>query len=130
MPIELEFRRLPGDYTYYSFTELAPFQRQSQGLGDYCFVCSIPGDYSLMVPADLKITGYSEVETGWQCLAIVGEMAFSVVGVAAMVTSVLAEAGISVLVMSGYKTDYFFLKSHGMVAAIKNLRAAGHQIST
>ncbi len=128
MPVELGFRRLPGEYTYYLFTEMAQLQGQLHDLGDYSFVSSVPGDYSLMVPAAMNIVDYAQAETGWHCIAIVGEMAFSVVGVAAAVTSVLAEAGISVLVMSGYRTDYFFVKSCAMSEAIKSLKAAGHRI--
>jgi hypothetical protein len=57
-------------------------------------------------------------------------MAFSETGVAAAVSSSLAAAGVSVLVMSGYKTDYFFVKSELLDSGVSCLRQSGHQVAT
>jgi hypothetical protein len=119
---------LPGRYSYYSFLSLESLREQK--FNNNAFICSIPGDYSLMVMEDIEVNGFEEVETGWCCMTIPGQMAFSETGVAAAITTSLADAGISVLVMSGYKTDYFFVKSDLLDSGMRCLQEAGHQVVT
>ena len=119
---------LPGRFSYYAFQSLASLKEQN--FGNDAFICSIPGDYSLMIMEGTEVSGFEAVETGWRCMTIPGQMAFSETGVAAAITSSLAAAGISVLVMSGYKTDYFFVKSESLDSGVRCLRQAGHEVST
>jgi len=119
---------LPGCYSFYSFQNLASLKAQK--FDECAFICSIPGDCSLMVMEGIEVREFDTVETGWRCVTIPGPMAFSETGVAAAVTSSLAAAGVSVLVMSGYKTDYFFVKSDLLDSGIRCLREAGHPAAT
>lgn len=115
-------------YCFYLFRDKGALLAQQTG--DNTFVCSVPGDYSLMAPANHSVRDFEESESDWRCLAIVGQMAFSITGVAAEITARLAESDISVLVMSGYKTDYFFVKSEGLALAIEALTSVGHEVIT
>jgi hypothetical protein len=119
---------LSGCYSFYSFQNLASLKAQK--FDECAFICSIPGDYSLMVKEEIEVREFETIETGWRCMTIPGQMAFSETGVAAAVTSSLAAAGVSVLVMSGYKTDYFFVKSELLDSGVRSLRQAGHQVAT
>ena len=119
---------LPGCYSFYSFKNLASLKGQE--FDDSAFVCSMPGDYSLMIMEGTEVRGFEAVEPGWCCMTIPGQMAFSETGVAAAITTSLAAAGISVLVMSGYKTDYFFVKSDLLDSGVRCLQEAGHQVAT
>ena len=119
---------LPGGYSYFSFQSLESLKEQK--FDKNAFICSIPGDYSLMVMEGIEVKGFEAVETGWRCITIPGQMAFSETGVAAAITTSLAASGISVLVMSGYKTDYFFVKSELLDSGVRCLREAGHQVAT
>jgi len=116
---------LPGRFAFYSFESLELLQRQ--GFNNDAFICSVPGDYSLMAPEGAEVSGYEKVENNWCCIMIPGQMDFSETGIAAMITTSLADAHISVLVMSGYKTDYFFVKSDLLDSSMQCLTAAGHQ---
>jgi len=124
----LNLEVLPGSYSYYSFQNLESLTAQK--FDSNAFVCSIPGDYSLMVTEGIEVNGFEAVESGWRCMTIPGQMAFSETGIAAAITTSLAATGISVLVMSGYKTDYFFVKSDLLDSGIRCLREAGHQVAT
>jgi hypothetical protein len=119
---------LPGRYSYYSFLSLESLREQK--FDNNAFICSISGDYSLMILEGIEVNGFEAVETGWRCMTIPGQMAFSETGVAAAITTSLADASISVLVMSGYKTDYFFVKSDLLDSGIRCLQEAGHQVAT
>jgi hypothetical protein len=119
---------LAENFDYYSFGSLLMLQRQKP-FGKF-FTCSLPGDYSLMVESGVELTHFDEVETDWRCISIQGQLLFNEIGVAAQVTSSLASAAISVLVMSGYKTDYFFIKEDCLKRAVSCLVEAGHEFAS
>ena len=57
-----------------------------------------------------NVPDYVRAERGWCCLRIVGKLDFSLVGVIAQLTKLLADANISVFVASTYDTDYFLVR--------------------
>lgn len=69
-------------------------------------------------------------ERGWQCLRVAGTMEFSMVGVVASLVTPLAEAGISVFVVSTFDTDYLFVKEDVLASALEVLRSAGHHVTS
>ncbi len=70
-----------------------------------------------------------EVEPGWRCLEVEGPLEFDQVGILASLAQPLAEAGVSIFVLSTYDTDYILLKDDQLAAASVALRAAGHAIT-
>lgn len=72
------------------------------------------------VPADLV------ADRGWRVVKIVGPFAFTTVGVLASLAAPLAQAGVSLLAISTYDTDYLLVKSENLAAATTALGAAGH----
>jgi hypothetical protein len=77
----------------------------------------------ILVPADVKC------ESDWRCLQVAGTLDFSLTGIMAALTSVLAEAGISIFVISTFDTDYLLVKADKLENAIKVLSAAGHRVT-
>jgi len=55
-------------------------------------------------------------------------MPFSIVGVVAALTAALAEAGISVFVVSTFDTDYLLAKQKDWANALEALRRQGYTI--
>jgi hypothetical protein len=68
-------------------------------------------------------------ERGWRCLRVAGAIEFSVVGVVASLVAPLADAGISVFVMSTFDTDYLLVKELNFENAVAALRQAGHHVA-
>ncbi|MBK5108815.1 MAG: ACT domain-containing protein [Anaerolineales bacterium] len=68
-------------------------------------------------------------QPGWRALKIEGPFDFDEIGVLASMTAPLAEAGISLLTISTFDTDYIFLQSENYQQAIQFLAAAGHKIN-
>ena len=68
------------------------------------------------------------VETGWQVLKVLGPLDFSLVGVLASLSGVLAEAGVSIFVLSTFDTDYVLVKEKVLQGALQALRAAGYDL--
>jgi hypothetical protein len=67
-------------------------------------------------------------ERGWRCLRVAGTMDFSMIGVVASLVTPLAEAGISVFVISTFDTDYLLVKENDLQRAKATLRSAGHTV--
>lgn len=66
-----------------------------------------------------------QAERGWRCLRVVGKLEFSLVGVIAILTKVLAESGISVFVVSTFDTDYFLVRQIDVNRTVEALKDAG-----
>jgi uncharacterized protein len=72
------------------------------------------------VPSDVR------AERDWRVLKLVGPFPFTAVGVLASLATPLARAGISLLSIATYDTDYFLVKTEVFDEAVKVLVAAGH----
>ncbi len=69
-----------------------------------------------------------ECEKQWRCLRVAGTLDFSMVGVIASISGVLATAGISIFVISTFGTDYVLLKNRDLELAIQTLNASGFPV--
>jgi hypothetical protein len=70
-----------------------------------------------------------QCERNWSCIRVSGKMDFSMIGVVASLVTPLAEAGISVFVVSTFDTDYLLIKETESEMALAALQAAGHKVS-
>jgi hypothetical protein len=69
-----------------------------------------------------------QAEWGWRCFQIVGQLDFSMVGIIASISTSLAQAGISVFVISTFDTDYFLVREADVIRAIEVLEEVGHSV--
>ena len=67
-------------------------------------------------------------DKGWRCLKVHGPLDFSLTGVLASLARPLAEAGVSVFVISTYETDYLLVKEERLVRALAVLAESGHEV--
>ena len=65
---------------------------------------------------------------GWRALKVVGPFAFTEVGVLLQVAAPLAAAGISILAMATFDTDYVLVQETRLEHAVTVLRGAGHRV--
>lgn len=70
-----------------------------------------------------------KVERGFRAFRLEGPVPFTTVGVVSGLTRPLAEAGISVFVVSTFDTDYLLVKQASVARASKLLAGAGFQVS-
>ena len=67
-------------------------------------------------------------QPGWRVLKVHGPFVLSEIGVLAALATPLAEAKISLFVVSTFDTDYLLVASETLLAAIAALERAGHTI--
>ena len=75
-------------------------------------------ELSIVVPQD-RVPPDAEVEPGWVAIRVVGTLDFAMVGVIAEQTAALAEAGVSVFVISTFETDVLLIKSKDTALAVE-----------
>jgi uncharacterized protein len=97
--------------------------------GELVSITRARGELSLICASGAVPDDAPKVERGWRALVVTTAMDFSVTGVAAALTAPLAQAGVSVLPVATYDTDYFLVKSERLADAIGALLAAGHQVT-
>ncbi len=73
------------------------------------------------IPVDSDIC-----ETGWSCLKVLGPLDFSLTGILANVSAILANEKISIFAISTYDTDYILIRSDTLSLAKKALKSSGH----
>jgi hypothetical protein len=76
----------------------------------------------IVVPLDV------EASRGWRALRVEGPVPLDQTGVLASVTTPLAAAHVSMLVIATYETDYVLIPAAQRNAAIAALDAAGHEV--
>ncbi len=68
-------------------------------------------------------------EDGWRGFRVCGVLDFSMVGVLAAISSLLAENGISIFAISTYNTDYIFTKEPSFARAVELLTQGGYTVA-
>lgn len=86
-----------------------------------------PDELSIVCPEALLPPDVPS-EVGWRCMGIQGVLDFSMVGVLAELSSLLAVTGISIFVVSTFNTDYILIKEEKIHEAVAVLEEAGHEI--
>ena len=76
-----------------------------------------------IVPEGIK------ADKNWKALKVIGPLEFSLVGILANLSTILAKSNISIFTISTYDTDYILVKKIDLEKAIKALKSAGHNIN-
>jgi hypothetical protein len=82
-------------------------------------------ELAIICPAE-RVPVEIRAERDWRVLKLAGPFSFTAVGVLASVATPLARAGISLLSIATYDTDYFLVKTDRFDEAVAVLAAAGH----
>jgi hypothetical protein len=74
------------------------------------------------------VPDHLKMEKGWRIIKVQGPLEFSQVGVLAAIAMPLAQAGVSIFVLSTFDTDYVLIKEPSLLLALETLKNAGHTI--
>jgi hypothetical protein len=92
------------------------------------FMARTDNELSLVCETDNIDFGTQKREDEWRCFRVAGELDFSLIGILARITAILADAGVSVFCTSTYDTDYIMVKSEKLLMALEALSTAGYTI--
>ncbi|MBR4901949.1 MAG: ACT domain-containing protein [Victivallales bacterium] len=91
----------------------------------FVFTGSTDEEKSLVCPMEHVPQNTVERDDGWKALRINGMLDFSLVGILAWISNILAESSIGIFAVSTFNTDYIFVKKSNFDKAIKALEDAG-----
>lgn len=96
--------------------------------GEYCFVGKTDEERSLVCRSECVPGNVLECENGWRAFRIEGVLDFSLIGILAEISALLAERKIGIFAVSTYNTDYIFTKKENFERAVQALEEAGYQV--
>lgn len=120
----MELQKLKQDFTVCKLNTAAGIDLTRE----FCFVGKTDGELSLVCETQFAPAGTIAREDGWKAFRIVGELDFSLIGILAKISAVLAENGIGIFAVSTYNTDYILVKSENFEKAMTALAKAGYAI--
>lgn len=120
----MDLKSLPFAFTVCKLPSLAGISLE----GDFTFLARTDEEISLLCKTDDVPAGTEKRDDGWKGFRIEGSLDFSLIGILANISTVLAENGISIFAVSTFTTDYIFVKEHELARALSLLAAAGHTV--
>ena len=69
------------------------------------------------------------LERGWVCSELLGALAFETIGVISQISNILADANVSIFVLSSYSTNDFLVETDPYEAAIVALEQHGAELN-
>lgn len=84
-------------------------------------------EFYIVLDENINITSII-VEYNWRAIKIVGTLDFSLIGILSHISTILAQAEISIFAISTYNTDYILLKENKLENAIEVLKQNKYEI--
>ena len=95
----------------------------------FCFAGTTDEELSLVCPEAIVPANTTERDDGWRCFRIIGQLDFSLIGILARISKILADNRIGIFAISTYNTDYILTREENFEKALGALRDAGYEIS-
>ena len=95
---------------------------------DFYFVAKTEEELSLVCKTDDAPATTIAREDGWRGFFIQGELDFSLIGILAKLSALLANHQIGIFAVSTYNTDYILVKKENFKKAMAVLTAAGYNV--
>ena len=125
---ELRLSVLPGEFSICrrdANTPLEPWMSR----GSFSSITRTATELSIVVESPHVPEGVKR-EDDHAMIRFEGPLPFDLIGILASVLTPLAEAGISVFVVSSFDLDYVLLKRSRLAQAVAVLRTAGHSVTS
>lgn len=122
IPVKLDL--LPQAFTVCQVPDFSEVSLET----DFCFPQKTDRERSLVCLTEQVPARVLSRRDGWRALRIEGTLDFSLVGILAGISAVLAEAGISLFALSTYDTDYVLVQRTDLDRTLQVLKQAGYQV--
>ena len=120
----MELEKLSHNLTVCKVPEIS-----SLDLGkEFYFIGKTDEEISLVCRTEDTPSDTIEREDGWRGFRIQGILDFSLIGVLAKLSGILAENNIGIFAVSTYNTDYILVKAGDYDQALEVLEEAGYQV--
>ena len=111
----MQLKLLPETFAILKLTPPQPFP--SWLMSDVFFVAQTEDEFSIMCPQEV-IPPHLDFSRDWRCLRAHGDLAFDEIGVVARLSKPLADAGLSLFLVSTHDRDYVFVQANDLDRAL------------
>lgn len=120
----MELKTIDYELTVCKVTELAGINTES----DFYFIGKTDEELSLVCKTEDTPQNTIERDDGWRGFRIQGVLDFSLIGILAKLSGILAEHKIGIFAVSTYNTDYILVKEENYERALGVLASEGYSI--
>ena len=121
----MELKVIDGDFSVCKVKDLSQVNLNQ----DFYFIGKTDEELSLVCRTGDVPAGTVSREDGFKAFRIQGELDFSLIGILAGISAVLAENRIGIFVVSTYNTDYVLTKADDFERALGLLESRGYGIA-
>ena len=121
----IKIQKIDRDFTVCKIDDIA----QVDFARDFTFLLKTPDEISLVCESANVPAEVIQSQAGWKALKIAGVLEFGQIGIIAKIANILAEAEISIFVVSTFDTDYILLKTENYDRGIQELISNGYDIT-
>ena len=121
----MELKILKQDFSIGKLHDVSQADLQNE----FCFFAKTDQENSLVCPTEFMPDDMIEREDGWRAFRIQGILDFSLIGILAEISSMLADHKIGIFVISAYNTDYILTKAENFERAVRVLADHGYEIT-
>lgn len=121
----MELKRIDHDFSVCKVESLSNVDMSQE----FCFVGKTDQEISVVCLTDNIPDNTIACEDGWKAFRIQGILDFSLIGILAKLSAVLAENEIGIFAVSTYNTDYILVKLENYEKALHVLQQAGYQVA-
>ena len=120
----MRIQRLDYDFSICKVKDFSAVSFRSE----YYFIGRTEEECSLVCITEDVPWNVTDRDDGWRAFRIEGTLDFSLTGILARISTLLAENGIGIFAVSTYNTDYILTKKDDFDRALKALFTAGYEI--
>lgn len=120
----MELKRIDFDFSICKVEDYSFVKMDSE----YCFVGKTDEENSLVCITEDVPSNVTEREDGWKAFRVQGILDFSLIGILAKISEILAENEIGIFVISTFNTDYILTKQKNYERALRILQDEGYEI--
>lgn len=121
----MELIQLPQTFSVCKVTDYSMIDKASP----FCFIGKTAEENSLVCETSAVPPNTTHRDDGWRAFYIQGTLDFSLIGILANISGLLAENSIGLFAISTYNTDYILTKHEHYEKALQVLRNAGYTIT-
>lgn len=121
---DMELKVIEEDFSVCKVRDLS----QVDFTEEFCFLGKTDQELSLVCRTQAVPESTVSREDGWKAFRVEGVLDFSLIGILAGISALLAEAKIGIFVVSTYNTDYVLTRQPDFEHALETLRTGGYTV--
>ncbi len=119
--MKMQIKKIEGDFTVCKVVDFSEVNFEAE----YCFTAKTDEENSVVCRTEDVPKNTIAREDGWRAFRVEGILDFSLTGILANISALLAEANIAIFAVSTFNTDYIFVKKESEMDALDKLQRDG-----